>query len=685
MGEKKQEPPFIMKKIALVVFLSLCFVISSGLFASSNAAPSGKIFYISPQGNDAWSGTLSKPARGRTDGPFATITRARDAIRQLKKDGSFNQSVTVYLRGGTYFLKETVVFTPEDSGTEQWPIRYVNFGNETPILSGGQLIETDWKTSGANQIQAILPEVKNGDWYFYQLFIDGERWTRARTPNEGFHTMAGEMRLEGPARFTFQDGDIKKEWIEYGDVDVIGLAKWAEIRMPIVDVDEANRTATLTKQVPPSNWQGENNPRYWIENAPEALDQPGEWRLERKTGTLTLNLKSPERPARVIAPRLPNLIRLEGDPQAGQPIQYLSFEGLTFAHSRTSKLEDGYGDVQAAHDIDAVFMATGAEHCVVKQCRFTQLGNYAVEFNQGCKFNQIAGNEMSDLGAGGVKIGERARRTEANLITRHNLVTDNRIHHIGIIYPAAVGVWVGQSDHNTIAHNHIHHTYYTGISVGWTWGYAPTGAHHNIIEFNHVHDIGQGILSDMGGIYTLGTQPGTVIRNNIFHDIYSHTYGGWGIYPDEGSTRILIENNITYRTKSAGFHQHYGKENTVRNNIFALAKEYQVMRTRAEEHVSFTFERNIVYFEEGELLGSNWSGSNYQFDYNLYWNPKTRNFKFADWTWDEWRAKGQDTHSKIADPQFVDPEHYDFGLKSGSPALDLGFQPIDVSQVGPRP
>ncbi len=674
-----------MKKTAIGFFLALFSLSVISLPAPAVESSSGKVFYVSPKGNDTWSGTLAKPVRGQTDGPFATIGRARDVIRQMKREGAFNQPVTVYLRGGIYFLDETVVFTPEDSGTEKYPIRYVQFGNETPVLSGGRAITPEWTANGPGQIQATLPEVKNGEWYFYQLFVDGERWTRARTPNEGFHTMVGDVPLEGPAHFTFQEGDIKKEWAEYGDVDVIGLSKWTEIRMPIVEVDDAHHTATLTKPVPNSSWQGEKDPRYWIENAPEALDQPGEWRLERKTGILTLNLKSPERPASVIAPRLQNLIRLEGDPQAGKTVSYLSFEGLAFQHSRAPRLEQGYADTQAAHDIDAAFMATGAENCRVQACRFSQLGNYAVEFNQGCKYNRIAGNEMSDLGAGGVKIGEGALRTETPLITQHNEVTDNRIHHIGIVYPAAVGVWVGQSDHNTIAHNHIHHTYYTGISVGWTWGYAPTGAHHNIIEFNHVHDIGQGILSDMGGIYTLGTQPGTVIRNNIFHDIYSYSYGGWGIYPDEGSTRILIENNITYRTKSAGFHQHYGKENTVRNNIFALAKEYQVMRTRAEEHLSFTFEHNIVYFDEGALLGSNWSGSNYRFDYNLYWNPKNRDFKFADWTWDEWRAKGQDAHSRIADPLFVDPEHYDFRLKPDSPARELGFQPIDAGRVGPRP
>jgi len=150
------------------------------------------------------------------------------------------------------------------------------------------------------------------------------------------------------------------------------------------------------------------------------------------------------------------------------------------------------------------------------------------------------------------------------------------------VYPSAIGVWVGQSSRNTISHNHIHDLFYTAISVGWTWGYAPNQCAGTLIEFNHLHHIGKDMLSDMGAIYTLGVQPGTVIRNNLIHDVQSFTYGGWGIYTDEGSSNLVIENNIVYRTKSAGFHQHYGRENLVRNNIFAFGKEFQLMRTRAE-------------------------------------------------------------------------------------------------------
>jgi parallel beta-helix repeat protein len=265
-------------------------------------------------------------------------------------------------------------------------------------------------------------------------------------------------------------------------------------------------------------------------------------------------------------------------------------------------------------------------------------------------------------------------------------VTDCRIHAIGRVFPAAVGVWIGQSAGNRIAHNEIFDTYYTAISVGWTWGYGPTLARDNVIEWNHAHDIGQGMLSDMGAVYLLGVQPGTAVRNNLFHDISSWDYGGWGIYTDEGSSNIVIERNVVYRTKTGGFHQHYGRENIVRNNIFAYANGGvgQIIRTRAEDHLSFTFERNIVEWRDGPLLGSNWSGDRYKLDSNVYWR-EGQPVDFAGASLADWQAKGQDVHSVVADPQFVDAARGDFRLRPGSPAAQVGFQPLDLRRAGPRP
>ena len=247
-----------------------------------------------------------------------------------------------------------------------------------------------------------------------------------------------------------------------------------------------------------------------------------------------------------------------------------------------------------------------------------------------------------------------------------------------------MGVWIGRSSYNRVSHNEICDLYYTGISVGWSWGYAPTSTHHNLVEFNHIHDIGRGVLGDMGGIYCLGDSPGTVLRNNLVHDVYDHGTGSLAIYTDEGSTGILIENNIGHGTTYANFHQHYGKENIVRNNIWALGKDYQLSRARQEEHTPFTFERNIVYFDNGKLLKGGWTNDKFVMDRNLYWDTSHPDgkIKFGEATLAEWQARGHDRHSLIADPKFVNADQYDFRLQPDSPAIQLGFVPIDTRQIG---
>jgi hypothetical protein len=296
---------------------------------------------------------------------------------------------------------------------------------------------------------------------------------------------------------------------------------------------------------------------------------------------------------------------------------------------------------------------------------------------------------MVDLGGGGIRIGEQ-RRTEDSFERNYgHVVTDNEMHHLGRVYPPAVGMFILQSGQNHVAHNHIYDLYYTAVSVGWNWGYQETPCRENIVEFNDMHDIGQFMLSDMGAVYTLGIQKGTVIRNNLIHDVNSFTYGGWGLYPDEGSTDIVWENNVVYRTKSAGFHQHYGRDNIVRNNVFAFGKEHQLMRTREEAHLSYFFFHNLVYFDSGDLLGSNWKNDHYLMDFNLFYDTRLasapESIKFGGATVEQWRQRGHDVHSTFADPLFVAPEQGDFRLKDNSPALKVGFQPIDLRSVGVRP
>ena len=629
------------------------------------------------------------------DGPLRTPAEARDKVRSLRQTGAAG-TLTIRLHAGTYALSEPLVLNPGDSDTvwEAAP-------GERVLLSGGRRI-TGWQKS-----KTAVWTAPAGEPYFRQLFVSGRRAQRARTPTFGFFRIDGPSSQDKPFLLKYRGNDIKPEWAEAGDVEVVALLAWADIRMPIVKVDEANHAAMLTLDPRPSN--REANARYWIENAPDGLDFPGEWHLDRKTGVVSYWPLPGEDLAReeVIAPTINQLVRLEGAPESGRFVRKVVFRNLEFAHTDWTMGPMGYADMQASIlTAPTAFEAVGAEECAIDHCAFRQIGGYAIWFGRGSKRNRITANEIGDIGGGGVKIGEVTRRPNEAEQCRENVVADNHIHNLGQVFPPAVGIWVGQSSGNTLAHNHIHDLYYTAISVGWTWGYGPHLGYGNIIEFNHLHNVGKEMLSDMGGIYTLGLQRGSVLRNNLIHDVAAFTYGGWGIYPDEGTSEMLIENNVVYRCKHAGFHQHYGRENTVRNNIFAMNGMYELMRSRSEPHLSFTFERNIVYFDQGRLLGSNWaltagpaapttgkfdtgqkpdtSAPGYKFNRNVYYDLRGPGIRFAGRTPAEWRQLGQDLESRIADPLFVNAANFDFRLQAGSPALAMGFQQIDVSTVGPR-
>jgi len=639
-----------------------------------------------------WSGQLATPAANRQDGPLASVAGALRAARLVRQSPvKVSDGITILLRSGVYELAEPLVLTSEDSGasaTQMFAI--AAYPGEKPVISGGRHI-TGWrKAEGrAGLWQAEVPAVRDGKWYFRSLFINGERKQRARTPSEGFYRIQGDSSQDKPMHLNFRPGDIKPQWAEKGDVEVVGLFAWSDVRMQIRAVDEVNHIATLSGNPRTSN--RENNARYFIENAPDGLDSPGEWYLDRKTGVVAYYAKPGEdlSTAEVLAPQLTNLVVLQGDFATEHPVKHVVLRGLTFSYTDWTLGEEGYADSQAAVATRGEIRAEGAVDFRVEDCTLAHLAGYGVELGRGCQSNRISGNEMFDLGAGGVRIGEPAKRPASFEQNFGHVITDNDLHHLGVIYPPAVGVFILQSGRNRVAHNHIHHLYYTAVSVGWNWGYQETPCRENIIEFNHLHDIGQFMLSDMGAIYTLGIQKGTIVRNNLIHDINSFTYGGWGLYPDEGSSEIIWENNIVYRTKSAGFHQHYGRENIVRNNIFSFGKEHQLMRTRAEPHVSFIFSNNIVYFDSGDLLGSDWSNEHYSMDRNLYFDTRSAadagSMKFAGVTLEQWRQRGHDLNSIIADPLFVAPQGGDFRLKKNSPAFGLGFKPIDMGSVGVRP
>jgi len=632
-------------------------------------------FYVANDGNNSWSGKLPSPNQNKTDGPFASLSHAKDIACQAGGG-------TIYVRGGTYFLNEPLKINPEDSG-----ITFSAYKDEKPIISGGRIIK-GWKQTeidGKKLWVTEIPEVKDGKWFFRELWINGERRIRARHPNKGYFKVAGviektEQWHQGQTSFQFNDGDIKA-WKSYEDAEIVVMCRWVDSHLPIKSIDESQKVVYFPYK---SVFQLATNDPYYIENAFEILDSPGEWYLSRKEGKLYYMPMQNEdmNKAEVIAPSLIQTVRLEGKPENGQFVKDVKFKGLTFAHTEWWLPDGSSGFAQAAVGVPGTIYAEGAHNCVWENCIVAHVGNYAIELGKGCKNNKIVNCDLFDLAGGGVKIGETRISENDVEVASGNEVRNCHIHDGGILFHPAVGIWVGQSPNNIMADNHIHDFYYTGVSIGWTWGYSKALATGNILENNHIHHIGiksngdGPILSDMGGVYTLGNHEGSVIRGNIFHDIAGIQYGGWGIYFDEGTTHILAENNLVYNTTHGGFHQHYGKENIFRNNIIAFGRDWQIQRSRPEEHVSFIFERNIVYWDKGVALSGNLGNFNIVFNNNLYFAVGDGKMQFGNLSWEEWQKNGMDKDSIIADPMFVDVSKRDFRLKNGSPAEKIGFVPF---------
>src|SRR2546426_5136005 len=353
----------------LVLFLTLTFV--------RTASAKSFNFYVATNGNDGWSGRLENPARDGKDGPLATLSAALKAARTARQGSkqTFDRA-TIFLRGGTYSITEPIVLKPEDSGiSADQPFTVAGYRNEQPVLSAGRRINGWEKVEGKyGWWRAAVPEVRGGKWYFRQLFINGQRKHRARSPNDGYFQADGEYLNLDPVQFKYRKDDIKKEWVGSG-VELIALHKWIDLRQYVRGLDETNHVVTLSGRI--AQHVKESNARYYVENTPEALDEPGEWYLDRKTGVLTYWAEPGEDLARieVIAPVLSSeLLRVEGDFTAKKPVQYVVVRGLTFAHTDWGLPENGYLDRQGAVHVRGDVLAEGAVDCGVENCVFAHLG-----------------------------------------------------------------------------------------------------------------------------------------------------------------------------------------------------------------------------------------------------------------------------------------------------------------------
>ena len=658
--------------------------------------------FVSPTGNDAWSGRRATDSGKGKDGPFATIPRAIKAARTFSRKHPASP-LRVNLRGGTYYLNKPLELDHRDSGLgpdkirgncrvgDDRPFVIASYRNEKPVVSGGMEIGgfRVEKLNGKTVWVTRIPAVARGSLNFRQLFVNGERRNRPRWPRKGFSAIqklapgprAEQWMVGRNDKFYFNKGDIDN-WHNLSDVELVMLQVWIESRMWLKSVNLRKQLVTLDRFTTSGlNADPKSGSAYFAENVYEALDEPGEWYLDRPTGRLTYIPKKGEtlRNTRFVVPILPRLLTVQGDSQKGRCPEYIHFEGIRFSHTEWSYDAPLSGCEQAARMVPAAVQVVDAVRIGFHRCAFTQMGTWGIETLGTTRDTTIADCTLEDLGGGGIKAWHGTQRTT---------VSDCEISACGRVFYSAVGVLIGNSGANKIIHNHIHDIRYTGISVGWHWGYEECHNQGNIVEYNHIHDIGAGYLSDMGGIYTLGPQQGTRLRYNHIHHVQSRTYGGWGIYPDEGSSDLLIESNLVHDCNRSLFHQHYGCNNLVRNNIFAFGGDGQVNISCIEGHRSVSFSRNIVLMDSGVLFSAPHVGridaSKLRWDHNLYFDLRGKRLVLGGMSWTQWRKLGFDQHSIVADPGFENAAKRRFGLKKNSPALSVGFLPFDRSTVGPR-
>ncbi|TWU44282.1 hypothetical protein Q31b_18180 [Novipirellula aureliae] len=702
-------------KLLLIVLIAL----TSGTVCC--AAEETADFYVSPRGSDRWSGTLAEPDQGGADGPFATIARARDAVRELKKSQSTD--IVVLVREGNYQLEETVVFGLQDSGVGDATITYAAYPGEKPVFSSGQEIK------GLKKVTGELPDlpkeaqgnvlVADVSGRFHSLFNAEGLLPRARSA--GFRTTAGN----GRTGLRFPEGRLKN-WSNLEDVEIVIRAshQWMINILPLASVDEEAQVAQTS--IDATYAMKSLGDSCWVENVLEELDQPGEWVLNTKEGKLYL---WPRGESPVLAPQLLELIRVEGKiDEMGPtdvPVRNLCFRGLTFMHGDRYLFDQDDAGVQHDWDVvdkdNALVRLRGAENCVVEECHFLHSGSGAVRVDLYGQGNKISSNHIEHIGGTGIMLGGYGPGTKD--VNKKNLVYNNHIHHVGELYWHSPGILLWQSGENRVANNLIHNTNYCGMIVcGMVTkfingngrevsrsirrhevGQVPHNptiddvrpflhSHDNLIEYNEIHHAMEK-LGDGNGIYIRGSGPGNIIRRNYIHHLVAESGAQSGMRTDGGQMDTLIAENLIYKCTSQGLILKLN--NRAENNIIAYvldgarqAKGTEVSYLRLTEGPSTggAIKRNIFYhpgtkasfFTESRGAQSK-DGDK---DYNIYYcagNPEVSQSALT-----RMQREGVDAHSLAVDPMFVDPDNGDFRLKPDSPALELGFVPIDLSKVGLR-
>lgn len=621
-----------------------------------------------------------------------TVSNTEELFGAIEKARSLpgKDTVRIVLKGGTYFLNRPITFTEADIH----PMIIEGEAGSRPIISGGKAL-SGWKKSGNGWWQMTVDEVANSGFTFSQLYVNGRRATLARTPNEGFFTVRkcqDDIIKQGPTvladcalqRITTAPDNLQSlselSQEELQGIRAVFYLKWDNLIKPLATASPESGEMVFVGQGQASWNHLDSLSIFYLENFRTALDAPGEWFLAQD-GLLTYIPRPGEdiNKAETIVPVLKRLVVIRGTKE--RPVTDKKFRNITFSHSIEGDSDVPTPTGQAAVGVGAAIEIDFAERISIDDCEVSHTAGYAIAMNKECYRNRVEHTLMTDLGAGGVKLGLADRFVKTDYYSADNVVDNCIISHAGKVYPCAVGILVLQSGGNKITHNDIFDIRYSGISVGWVWGYTKSLAHDNDIGYNRIHHIGWHELSDMGGIYTLGIQPGTRVHHNIIHDVNGRTYGGWGLYTDEGSTDIVMDCNLVYNTTNGGYHLHYGKDVVITNNIFAFSDTYQIYLTKMEAHRSLDFSHNIILTRDEDMLRIVQDGIRTHRDWNCYWSLTGRKDAFLGGGFGDYKRR-YEPHSVLMNPGFRDAEQYDFSFSSLKAARKIGFKPFDVSTAG---
>lgn len=644
-------------------------------------------FVVAPDGSDDNPGTVAEP--------FATIARARDAVRARKQEA--DGPIVVAIREGTYYLKQPVVFSPRDSGTKDAPIVYQAYPDESPVISGGTRLELDWEVYTRGVMRAQVPAGTEFD----QLLIDGVKQHLARYPSydpqaKYFNGYAADcISPERVQRWKNPVGAI---------VHAMHRAHWGDFHYLVTGVDE-NSNPQLEGGWQNNRRMGMHGSHRFVENVFEELDAPGEWYLDRETSTLYF--WPPENvdlaKATVEVAMLKHLFEFDGSMDT--PVRYITLQGLTLRHTRRTFMEMKEPLLRSDWCIyrGGAVRLEGVEDCAVADCTIDGVGgngifvsNYArrVEVTT-CKIVEAGGNGICFVGDPDAVRSPRFEYHETfnfdeidktpgpktDNYPKECRVYDCLITRIGRVHKQSAAVQISMSQGITVSHCSIYDVPRAGINISeGTWNghliefcdvfdtVKETGDHGSFNSWgrDRFWHLGDCDLKEHPELPLLDAQTTTILRNNRWRCDH-----GWDIDLDDGSTNYHIYNNLCL---NGGIKNREGFYRTVENNI--------MVNNGFHPHVWYeqsgdVFRCNIVFRPYRPARMSNTQPWGKEMDFNLLHDPD-RTGPATDLQ----RGSKRDEHSIVGDAIFVDPAAGNYQVQDGSPALALGFENFAMDQFG---